>query len=273
MLDERPPGDIREMGLPEASLSEIHPQPTPWSLRDLGLFAGLSLVALVVSNLLVLAIYAALKPVMGWRVPPQAVEESPFFIVAFQSVFDALLFGLVYLLVVFHRQGPFWTALRWRKPTGRELILFLLGGVVLAFAVQFAPSILPDRESFPLERLFTSTAGAYAIASFAVLVAPFMEELVFRGLLFAIFERLAGLRVAIVGTALLFAALHVPEYWGAWQHVLMILVVGVVFSLARGSTGSLAPSVILHFAYNATLMTGLFFGTQHFRAIQCLLTS
>jgi len=105
-----------------------------------------------------------------------------------------------------------------------------------------------------------------------VLVAPFMEELIFRGVLFAFFENLVGLRFAVVSTALLFAGLHVPEYWGAWHHAALILLVGVVFSMARGLTGSLAPSVILHFAYNTTLMTGLFIGSQHFREIQGVLT-
>jgi membrane protease YdiL (CAAX protease family) len=39
-----------------------------------------------------------------------------------------------------------------------------------------------------------------------------------------------------------------------------------VFSLARGLTGSLAPSVILHLAYNTGLMVAFFFETHQFRA-------
>jgi membrane protease YdiL (CAAX protease family) len=73
------------------------------------------------------------------------------------------------------------------------------------------------------------------------------------------------MRFAVVLTAVLFAGLHVPEYWHAWNHMIMILVVGLVFSLARGITGCLAPSIILHIGYNAFIMTGLFFSTQHFR--------
>ena len=94
-----------------------------------------------------------------------------------------------------------------------------------------------------------------------------VEELVFRGLLFAIFERAVGLRFAVVTTAVLFAGLHVPEYWHAWNHMFMILVVGMVFSLARGTTGSLTPSIILHIGYNFLIMAGLFFSTQHFHAV------
>ena len=84
-------------------------------------------------------------------------------------------------------------------------------------------------------------------------------------MLFAILERTVGLRFAVVATAVLFAGLHVQEYWPAWHHMIMILLVGMVFSLARGMSGSLTPSIIIHMGYNTLMMAGLFFSTQHFR--------
>lgn len=244
------------------------PAVTPWRLRDLGFFLAFALFGLLVSNLLVLTGYVALAPVVGWRTPPQALQGNPFFLLTLQCVFYALIFLYIYALVVVNYRRPFWATLNWKKPTSRQAVRFFLGGGLLAIAVRFAPTILPDAESFPLERLFTSPAAAYAIAAFAVLVAPFMEELTFRGVLFSIFERQVGPHFAIVSTAVLFAALHIPEYWGAWNHVFLIFLVGVVFSWARGQTGSLVPSVILHLAYNASMMTLLFFETQHFRALR-----
>ena len=92
-----------------------------------------------------------------------------------------------------------------------------------------------------------------------------MEELLFRGLLFAFFEKHGGLTFAVIATALLFAGLHIPEYWGLWDHVVMILIVGVVFSLVRGMTRSVMPSYILHLAYNGTLMLLLYFHTYYFQ--------
>jgi membrane protease YdiL (CAAX protease family) len=50
----------------------------------------------------------------------------------------------------------------------------------------------------------------------------------------------------------------------------MILVVGMVFSLARGKSGALTPSILLHVGYNTCMMTGLFFTTQHFRTLEAL---
>ena len=56
--------------------------------------------------------------------------------------------------------------------------------------IQKMPPLLPDRDDFPLTRLFTSPQAGYAIAAFAILIAPFMEELVFRGVLFSFFQQL-----------------------------------------------------------------------------------
>jgi hypothetical protein len=195
------------------------------------------------------------------------LRDNPFFLLSLQMVFHALVVGVIYLFLAVNHGLPFWAALKWQRPTARLARLCILGGVALALLVELAPALLPDRNDFPLQRLFSSPQAAYAIAFFAILIAPFMEELIFRGVLFRFFENLVGWRFAIVGTGLLFAGLHVSEYWGAWNHVLLICIVGLAFSLARGLTGSLAPSVILHTAYNAALMAGLYLQTDQFRAI------
>ena len=230
------------------------PAPSPWGSQDLGIFVAFFFFAAIVFPVLAVAVYAALRPFMGWRARADDLATNPFFLVSIQSVSYALLLGYLYSLVVFRYRLSFWAGLQWRRPTARQAVQYALGGVLLGILIAHAPPLLPDREDFPLERLFSSPGAAYALAIFAVAVAPLMEELIFRGVLFAFFERLVGLRFAIVGTAALFAALHVPEYWGAWNHAFLILVVAVVLSLARGITGSLTPSVILHLMFNASMI-------------------
>ena len=245
-------------------------EPVLWSVRDLVLFVAFAVVWLFVSQLLSFTAYAALRPIMGWRTPPQALDDNAYFAVATQAIFYGPLLLYIVLLVVVHYRQPFWAGIRWRNPGLRQFIRLFFGGILLAFGVLFGFSFLPDHNTFPLERLFSSPGAAYALGAFAVLIAPFMEELIFRAVFFSFFDYRVGLGFAVVGTAVLFAAMHVPEYWPAWSHVVMILLVGLVFSLARGITGSLAPSVILHTAYNAALMSGLFFGTHHFHNLQAL---
>jgi len=225
---------------------------------------------LFASDFLALAFYSFLKPLAGWHRSAQSLRNDPFFLLGLQAFFYVLIFGYVYALVVFHYRLTFRAGIRWQSTRLRHAGLFLLAGIVLAFAVQFIPSILPDKQSFPLSQLFASPAADYALAGFAIFIAPFMEEMIFRGLFFAVFEKRTGLSFAVVVTALLFAGLHVSEYWGAWNHVLMIFVVGLVFSLARAATGSIVPSVMIHCAYNATLMLLLFFQTQHFHQVQAM---
>lgn len=243
----------------------------PWSFRDLLFFFAFAIVALLIANFATLAIYAALRPLMGWPLPPRLITQNTFFLLAAQLLFYVILLGYIYLLVVFHYRLQFWEGLKWRRQSLRSVANYVLLGILVTAAVQLVPSLLPDKSDFPLQRLFSSPASSYAIAAFAVLAAPFMEEVIFRGVLFSVFESRIGLRSAIVITALLFAALHVPEYWGAWDHVFLIFLVGLIFSLARGLTGSLAPSFVLHATYNTCLMIGLFFASSHFRIIQNVL--
>jgi len=264
---ERTP--LPESGPPLAS-PEDQPAargPNMWGWRDLAMFLPFAFISLLAANLLIVVVYVAAKSLVGEPVDPKAVQNEPLFLLALQLVFYALLFGFLYLLVVAHHRQPFWPSFKWRKPTGRQFSGYMLGGFFMALGVQFAPTLLPDQQDFPLEQMFTSPQVALALGAFATLVAPFMEELIFRGFLFSIFERQVGMLFAVLSTAVLFAALHIPEYRGAWNHLLLIFLVGVVFSLARGLTGSLTPSVILHFAYNLSLMTGLFFETQHFHKL------
>jgi len=242
--------------------------PDLWRARDLLLFVAFSAAWLVASLLLSVAAYAALRPLTGWQTPVSRLSDNTFFALFVQLVLYAPILLYIFLLVVVHYRQPFWAGVGWRWPGRAQAVKLLFCGVLLAAVVAAGSALLPDRRGFPLERLFSSPLAAYALGAFAVLVAPFMEELIFRGVLFAFCERLAGLRWAVVVTALLFAALHYPDYEGAWTHLGMILIVGLVFSVARGVTGSLAPSFLLHTAYNATFMFALFVGTRHFRNLE-----
>jgi membrane protease YdiL (CAAX protease family) len=261
----------RSAGAPDASgpvrAGDEARRPTRWSVRDLLLFFGSAALALLIANLLALTGYGALAPRMGWPPPSGRLGENAFFLAAIQLIFHALIFGYIYVLIRVNYRQPFWEALQWNAGVRRAPAQFLLTGVLLALLVRFAPPLLPGREDFPLQKLFHSAEAAYTIGAFAILVAPFMEELIFRGVLFRYAENLAGTRFAIAATAMLFSGLHLPMYWEAWNHVLLIFVVGFVFSLARGWTGSVLPAYLLHLTYNATVVVILFVETDRFRLL------
>jgi hypothetical protein len=229
------------------------------------LFIAFVPLGMLAADILVSLGYAVLHPALHWHLTREKLSNDPYFLLALQTAFYGLLLAFIYLLVAVGHAQPFWPMLRWRRITPGKALACLLGGAFLTGAIALLPPVLPDANQFPLEHLFNSRGAAFAIGAFAILVAPFMEEIVFRGVLFGIFEAQIGLRSAILITAILFGGLHVPEYWGAWNHMFLIFLVGLVFSLARGMSGSLAPSVFLHAGYNASMMLGLFLATQHFR--------
>ena len=243
-------------------------QAAPWNLQDLAFFLLFAPLALLIANLAAAAGSAILRSLLARGNLSNSLQHDTFFLLVFQLIFQGLLLGFVYALVVFHYRRPFWSGLKWRNPSLGQTLWLTVGGIVLAFAIQWVPNILRETRTFPLQQMFNSPAAGYAIGAYAILIAPWAEEVIFRGFLFGIFERRAGLWSAVVLTALLFGGLHVSEYWGAWNHVMLISLVGLTFSLARGLTGSLAPSVILHLAYNASLIAGLFFQTQGFQNIR-----
>ena len=261
---QTPPQDVP---LPlESRLTEARESlPRPWGLRDFFLFIAFVPMGLFAANILVLLGYTLIQPAVHWRLTKQQLSTDPFFLLALQTVFYGLMLAYIYVLVAVGHAQPFWSMLRWRRMTPGKTLGCLVGGALLTAAIALLPPLLPDANQFPLESLFNSRASAYAIGAFAILVAPFMEEMIFRGILFGIFESQVGLRFAILITAILFGGLHVPEYWGAWNHMFLIFLVGLVFSLARGMSGSLAPSVFLHVGYNASMMIALFLSTEHFR--------
>jgi membrane protease YdiL (CAAX protease family) len=248
------------------SPAPTHPRAL-WSLRDLFLFVIFTVAAMVGANLLALGGYALLRSLLGWETASHRLYNDTFFLVSLQTIFHGLVLAYIVLLVVVNYRQPFWEALRWRPLSPRAAWNSLAGGVLLALVVVAFPPILPHTQDYPLQRLFSSPQAAYTIGAFAIFIAPFMEELIFRGVLFRFFEERVGLGFAVAATAVLFAGLHISEYWGAWNHVLLIFVVGIVFSLARGLTGSVAPSFVLHLAYNATLMLMLYVGTQQFHNV------
>lgn len=258
---ENPPldSDGRPPELP-TRLPSVSPAPRDiWTPLDLLLFIVFIFFAYLALDLLVLIGYSVLRPFTGWHANAEAAQKSTIFILSFQVVMYALIVGFLYIASTVKHRQPFWESLGWRKLTGQQAAGWLAGGAGLAILAGLALSIRPDNRSFPLEEMFTSRAATIALAVFAVGIAPVVEEMVFRGLLFAVCERTAGEFLAVIITGVLFATLHIQEYLPVWNHIAIIFVVGLVFSYVRARTGALAPSVFLHMGYNSLMIVGFFF--------------
>jgi len=115
-----------------------------------------------------------------------------------------------------------------------------------------------------MSRLMADRPTATVLAVLAVTIAPVAEELAFRGLLQPLMIRLAGVVPGILGTAVLFGAMHFEQY-GSWQSVVLVGLAGAGFGAMRHLTGSTKAAAIMHAGYNSALFI-LFFtqkGASH----------
>src|SRR5262249_35830842 len=92
--------------------------------------------------------------------------------------------------------------------------------------------------------------------------APFFEEMFFRGFLYPVLDRRLGAAFAILFTAAAFGLIHAPQLAQAWGPVLVVFLVGLLLTVTRAVTKSLASSVLVHVAYNGTISAFLYFGTD-----------
>jgi membrane protease YdiL (CAAX protease family) len=123
-------------------------------------------------------------------------------------------------------------------------------------------------KSLPIEELFRDRSSALVLATFGILIAPLVEELLFRGFLYPALARWAGVVPAVLATATGFALLHGAQLAYSWAPLLLIFIVGVVLTITRAVTKSVATSVLVHMAYNFTLLLQGYIVTHGFRDMQ-----
>lgn len=163
----------------------------------------------------------------------------------------AVLFGIVMLLtwgldrreILALRRPPSW----WQAAGISLLVIigvFIVSGVVVRFGnAGEEQGLIP--ESFDSSRL----PQFVAFAAVVVIVAPIVEELLFRGVGFSLLEPHGRVR-AIVLVGLAFALLH-----GLLIGFPVIASFGMGLAYLRAKTASIYPCILLHACFNAFSLT------------------
>ncbi|MDN5733656.1 CPBP family intramembrane glutamic endopeptidase [Psychrobacter celer] len=136
------------------------------------------------------------------------------------------------------------------------LLLFMVGSQALTYVLGETPLVFVDP-------LYQSVSSVWLLVFAMVIVAPFYEELIFRGLLWsAIIEQFTdtdnlshssprGAVVASIVTSLIFAVIHVQ--YGVYE-ISTIVVLALIFCYARFKSGSLLLPILLHIINNGAAM-------------------
>jgi membrane protease YdiL (CAAX protease family) len=257
-----------------------------WSWPHLIVFLLFSFGSLLIVQIAAVLLLSADRH-LSQKQLQQLIESKPQFLVGTNVLWYALLFLFLYMTLAVLRGLPFWRSLGWKKlrsdPTAGKgnPWMYFFSGCGLALFVAVASSRVKDAEHTPIQQLFKNRNAAMMLMAMAVLVAPLVEETIFRGYLYPLFaSKFSGLaqvfgadsaRALRFGTVLgicltgtLFGLMHGAQLGWTWGLVGLLTLVGVIFTFARAWTGTVVASFLLHLGYNSMIAITSIIATKGF---------
>ena len=146
----------------------------------------------------------------------------------------------------------------WVKVMSDALIRLLRAWPAL-LTISFISSQLlsgyPKQESVQKLAEMQSLTEVFNIACYALVVAPVLEEFLFRGILFRAMKRSFGVVPAVVISSILFGLVH--------QNVLSFIpltFLGIILSLSYERTGDLRTCIFIHAFFNGFMVFSILVG-------------
>lgn len=167
----------------------------------------------------------------------------------------AITLAICWAVVTKLGKRQFWASLGWNW-AGHSFWYWLVFSacviVALLVASQLLSRFLPQsQENSFAELLKSSQQVRVAIAVLATFTAPMVEETVYRGVLFSSLRRYLGLIATVLLVTVMFAGVHVLQYWGAWVSVAGLTLLSLALTVIRARTKSILPCVMIHTLNNA----------------------
>jgi membrane protease YdiL (CAAX protease family) len=190
------------------------------------------------------------------------------------SLLASELMAALWLSWYVRRQGPAVaqngsaTGIAWRAATPRAYAMAALGALaILLLAVaefRLIPPDLSKLHDMELAQLFQGPpAVALLAAAVIVIMAPIIEEVLFRGLAFAGIAARLGPAWAVIITTLIFTALHAPEKLLYLPGFADVAAVALLSCGLRLRYRSIRPGIAMHFMYNFGMLIVPVLGGGH----------
>lgn len=232
-------------------MNKKYTQNITWNVRD----AIISIIVLVV---LLVGIYFGTLSIFGLTEAEQVLKTS-----SISNSTFTLLYGIQVILML----GVVWFfAIFWRKASLKDLglryysifktlwytFLSLLGIFAMSFLYVFVMNSFFGIEApaSKVEQLVRSgNISSNILLIVVTIVAPFSEEIFFRGYLYSAFKKAWGVNAGLFLSALLFALAHLEIY-----SFIPIFIIGWILAYIFEKTKSLFPVIFLHAVYNLILI-------------------
>jgi membrane protease YdiL (CAAX protease family) len=242
----------------------------PLRARDL---LYLVMFYLATGALLTLAVGAATMRLL--HISLSMLQESKATLAIVTIVSQALLSGatvmFLFAMVRSRSTSAFWPTLGWRPfdtvaPKAATVMQYVFGGFGLALFVGWVSRYFDQGTALPMEELFRNKASVLLLMGLGILVAPVVEETVFRGCVYPVIARRFGIPTGVIGTGILFGMAHAQQLWGGWPQIGLLICVGTVLTYVRARAGTVVASYLVHLSYNTILFAGFYFATGGLRS-------
>lgn len=242
--------------IPETPTTNLAPSPDnpPWqSWEAIGVWIASVLCILIIPAIFLIP-YLALKGVNladSEAIVEFAKTDAMSIVVQILAIVPAhlLTIALAWLVITRGKKFSFKETLGWRSGgfAWWQYGVVLVGFGLIAVAVS---NLMPEQENDLIRILKSSRAAVYTVAIIATVTAPFVEEVVYRGVLYSAFQRAMGVPAAFLLVTLLFALVHVPQYWPSASTIILLTLLSLILTAIRVKTGNLLPCVIFHTLFN-----------------------
>ncbi|MBO5313560.1 MAG: CPBP family intramembrane metalloprotease [Clostridia bacterium] len=167
---------------------------------------------------------------------------------------------LLFALIAKLRRRSFIDEAHFNKMPPKYILNLIILGISTAYSVSLILSLIPFPESW--QELLTKTNEPFNSTPLAtqlvatVIMAPLLEEILFRGLIVGTLKRCINPYVAVIIASLAFAFAHGSPFdmesgnpIGFFYSMILGVLMGIIFVRYN----SILPSLIFHMAYNLTV--------------------
>ena len=165
-----------------------------------------------------------------------------------------LTLSVIWMVISEGGRKPFWKTIGFEWPENVSPAITIMACSALAlllFGLAQVISYFYGERKTDLDLLIESSMYArIATAFMATATAPLVEEVIYRGVLYRSLEKAAGAAVAVPIVSLLFAGVHVWQYWNNAAVIAVITLLSVVLTVTTALTGKLLPAFIIHLVFN-----------------------
>jgi len=264
----------------------------PMRIPNFGHFLLLLLLLTVAFCILVIVLALVSHfHLLGVQISAKSATDVGFNLVS-EAILYLVTFGFSLFVFPMVWNESLFVGLQWRGKLALTWFWPLFGVAVICFALAILDQFLmPGPANAPIEKMISTPGAAWLMFAFGVTMAPFFEEMFFRGFLLPALctacdwsaekktHRLPrpldanghpqwSLPAVIIGsvlTSIPFALLHVEQQGHSLGPFLLLIIVSLILCAVRLITRSLAASTLVHASYNFIIFSAAMIGSDGFR--------